>query len=74
MIGGKNKERDVDVSVQFTVAKLAAASLLEIFKVILTSQTLVGNLVVPMEPVSFCFFLENSFSFLSFFAVAICDF
>ena len=37
MIGGKNKESDVDVSVQFTVAQLAAASLLEILKVRLSS-------------------------------------
>jgi hypothetical protein len=33
MIGGQNKENGVDVSVQFTVGKLASASLLEIFKV-----------------------------------------
>lgn len=33
MGGAKDKESGVDVSVQFTVAKLAAATLLEIYKV-----------------------------------------
>jgi hypothetical protein len=32
MIGGNSKENGVDVTVQFTVGKLASASLLEIFK------------------------------------------